>query len=69
MVYETFKIIDYGRNKKAANLYDGRSQRCGKCPLWTFPKYRCNMEIYDICTNAFVEGFKKGVNWSKEQFK
>ena len=55
--------------EKAANLYDGRSKRCGKCPLWTFPKSRCNMEIHDICTNAFVEGFKKGVNWSREQFK
>lgn len=48
--------------KRAALLADGRSHRCEKCPLRP-----CSDQQYKVCGNAFVEGFRKGVKFKKEQ--
>lgn len=48
-----------------ANRANGDSRRCAKCSLHTFPKTRCNEEMWQICHDSFVEGFKKGVKYNK----
>lgn len=44
---------------KAAKITNGRSQRCSICP----PEFQI------VCSDAFVEGFKKGVKWLQKQQK
>ena len=34
----------------------GRSRACVNCILFT----KCNMETQKICSDAFIEGYKKG---------
>lgn len=51
--------------EKAANKANGLNRRCAKCPLNTKPKTRCTEEIWCLCRNAYVSGFKKGVEYSK----
>ena len=53
---------------KAAKITNGRSQRCSICPVL---KYRniCPPELQIVCSDAFVEGFKKGVKWLQKQQK
>ena len=48
-----------------ANKANGLNRRCAKCPLNTRPKTRCTEEIWCVCKNAYVSGFKKGVEYSK----
>lgn len=50
--------------KKQARIADGRSQRCKNCPLRP-----CSETQYKVCGDAFVEGFRKGVKFKKEQSK
>lgn len=47
---------------KAAYYADGRSRRCTLCPLQP-----CTDTELQVCTRAFVEGFRKGANWRKNQ--
>lgn len=49
---------------KAAYYADGRSRRCTLCPLQP-----CTDTELQVCTRAFVEGFRKGANWRKNQPK
>ena len=50
--------------KTAAYAADGRSTRCSECPLQP-----CRPAIYKACTQAFVEGFRKGAEYQKQQSK
>lgn len=49
---------------KAAHYADGRSRRCTICPLRP-----CTYTELQVCSRAFVEGFRKGANWRKNQPK
>lgn len=49
---------------KAARMADGRSHRCKKCPLRP-----CSGIQFKVCGDSFVEGFRKGVKFKKEQNK
>lgn len=44
---------------KIAKLMNSRSRMCTICPLGK--QMRCNLDIMRVCSDAFVEGFKKGV--------
>lgn len=53
---------------QAAKQANGRSQTCAICPIKRM--YRlCPPEIQRACSDAFVEGFKKGVKWLKQKQK
>lgn len=45
---------------KAAKQANGRSQACATCPL-NRSRGVCLPEIQRVCSDAFIEGFKKGV--------
>ena len=47
--------------EKAARLSNGRSLACKKCPFQT-NRVR---GVCEVCSNAFVEGFKKGAKYAK----
>lgn len=49
---------------QTARIIDGRSHRCENCPL-----HPCSEIQFKVCSNAFIEGFRKGVRWEKEQRK
>ncbi len=53
---------------KAAKHANGRSRTCTICPF-TKDRKICPPEIQRICSDAFVEGFKKGAKWLREQQK
>jgi hypothetical protein len=61
MVVEIMKGIT-----KAAKQANGRSQACATCPL-NRSRGVCLPEIQRVCSDAFVEGFKKGVKWLQKQ--
>lgn len=50
----------------AAKRANGLSRMCAICPI---KKGRavCPPEIQRVCSDAFIEGFKKGVKWLKKQ--
>lgn len=50
---------------KAANIKNGMSRRCKNCQFFKRPV----RGVCEICSDSFVEGFKKGANWEKEQLK
>lgn len=50
--------------KRAAMSSDGKSRRCGTCPLQP-----CTQTEFRVCSNAFSEGFRKGAAWNKKQSK
>lgn len=50
---------------KAAKRQANKSQACAKCPL----KGRCSMAMLRACTDSFVEGFLKGVNFAKKKME
>lgn len=52
---------------KAAKQANGRSQACATCPLNR--SKGCLPEIQRVCSDAFVEGFKKGVKWLQQKQK
>lgn len=49
----------------AAKRANGLSRMCSICPI---KKGRavCPPEIQRVCSDAFVDGFKKGVRWLKQ---
>lgn len=49
---------------KAAMTADGRSRRCGSCPL-----KGCSPLTFKVCTTAFVEGFRKGAAWQQKKHR
>lgn len=52
------------RITRAAMNANGRSFSCSRC------QYNpCSESCMIICNKAFVEGFKKGVEWHKKQQK
>jgi hypothetical protein len=53
---------------KAAKQANGRSQACTTCPL-NRNKGVCLPEVQRVCSDAFIEGFKKGVRWLKQKEK
>jgi len=50
---------------KAAKQTNNRSLRCRTCPYLS----KCNPEVGRICTDNFLLGFKKGVDWMQKQIK
>ena len=52
---------------KAAKQANGRSQACATCPLNR--SKGCLPEIQRVCSDAFIEGFKKGVKWLQQKQK
>lgn len=46
----------------AAKQANGRSRVCNKCPVLKSNK-ACPEMYLNICTEAFVDGFKKGAKW------
>ncbi len=53
---------------QAAKEANGRSQTCAICPVLDNRKI-CPLEFQRVCSDAFIEGFKKGVKWQKKQQK
>lgn len=53
---------------KAAKQANGRSQACATCPL-NRSRGVCLPEIQRVCSDAFIEGFKKGVKWLQQKQK
>lgn len=53
---------------KAAKEANGRSQTCNVCPVLDSYKI-CPPEFQRVCSDAFIEGFKKGVKWLQKQQK
>lgn len=49
---------------KKARMAAGKLN-CEKCPM----KAKCNLLIFDVCTYAFEEGFRKGYNTHKREKK
>ena len=62
-IVQIINIMD--KIEKEANKANGLNRRCAKCPLNTKPKTRCTEEIWQVCRNSFVSGFKKGVEYHK----
>lgn len=52
---------------KAAKQANGRSQACATCPLNRNKGGGCLPEVQRVCSDAFIEGFKKGVKWLQKQ--
>lgn len=52
--------------EKAARIANGTSRACAKCYIKEIYKI-CPFECQKVCSSAFVEGFKKGVKWVKQQ--
>lgn len=50
---------------KEAKRQAGKSQACSKCPLLK----QCNMAMLRACTDSFVEGFLKGINFAKNKLE
>lgn len=61
MVVEIMKGIT-----KAAKQANGRSQACATCPL-NRSRGVCLPEIQRVCSDAFIEGFKKGVKLIRKE--
>ncbi len=53
---------------EAAKEANGRSQTCAICPVLDNHKI-CPPEFQRVCSDAFIEGFKKGVKWLQKQHK
>ena len=53
--------------KKVAKQADLRRKCCAKCPFNTLPKSRCTEEIWNLCSNSFIEGFVKGAKYIKKE--
>lgn len=55
--------------RKAAMQSDGR-RRCDGCPFYLPDKDRCmSLDFFKVCTDIFVEGFRKGAAWKSKQLK
>lgn len=53
---------------KAAKQANGRSQACATCPL-NRSRGVCLPEIQRVCSDAFIEGFKKGVKLIRNEYE
>lgn len=53
---------------KAAKQANGKSHSCVKCPLKN-SRGVCLPEYQRVCTDALIEGFKKGVKWLQQRQK
>ena len=51
---------------QAAKQSNGKSRKCSSCPLVQKLPLRCTPEISKICSEAHIEGFKKGAKYAKE---
>lgn len=49
--------------KKEAKRQNGSSRACSRCPL----QGKCTFEVHKICSEAFIEGFLKGVKYAEKQ--
>lgn len=49
---------------KAAHQADGKRRSCDKCPLRP-----CSNIQFKVCTEQFVEDFRKGAAWQRKQGK
>lgn len=49
---------------EAAKKSSGKSRKCASCSLYG---KTCNMEVFCICNESHIEGFKKGAKFGKEQ--
>lgn len=50
---------------KAAKKASGLSRKCAICPV----NKTCTSIIQRVCSDAFVEGYKKGAQWIEKQNK
>lgn len=53
---------------KKAKLANSRSQMCRHCPVKKISKF-CNPTFMRVCTDAFIEGYKKGVKEAEKEMK
>lgn len=53
---------------KAAKKANGLSRKCENCPIHKRDR-TCSMEMFRVCSDAFVEGFIKGSKWAEKQLK
>lgn len=53
---------------KKAKLANSRSQMCKHCPLLNRRKV-CHPTNLRVCSDAFIEGYKKGVKAAEEEMK
>lgn len=53
---------------KAAKRANGKSQACKTCPVYQRDKM-CSPEMQRVCSDAFIEGFKKGVKAAEKVLK
>jgi hypothetical protein len=56
-----------GIEKAAKQINMRRRSCCTKCPFNTRPKSRCTEEIWNLCSNSFIEGFVKGAKYIKKE--
>lgn len=67
-------LINNPRNKsmkevtKAAKRANMKSRACKNCPIKQRLKI-CPPEIFEVCSAAFIEGFKKGVKAAQKAIK
>lgn len=47
-----------------AKTANGRSQACEKCPF-----HPCSISLMQVCSRAFVEGYKKGYKQRSKEVK
>jgi hypothetical protein len=52
----------------AAKQANGKSRACATCPIKR-NRGVCMPEVQQVCSDAFIEGFKKGVKWLQQQQK
>lgn len=52
---------------QSAKKANGNSRKCSTCPLVQSLPFRCTPEICKICSESFIEGYKKGAKFCKEQ--
>ncbi|MBL3918770.1 hypothetical protein FH729_10665 [Bacteroides thetaiotaomicron] len=53
---------------KAAKRANMKSRACKNCPIRQRLKI-CPPEIFEVCSAAFIEGFKKGVKAAQKAIK
>ncbi len=53
---------------KAARMANGRSRACAKCHLKDI-KGICLPHYQKACSDAFIEGFKKGAEWREKMYE
>lgn len=55
-----------GIEKAAKKVNMRRKSCCTKCPFNSYPKTRCTEEIWNLCSDSFIEGFVKGAKYVKK---